>query len=151
MKVISVQPTITAGAYSAGDAVGGVMTFTCPGSNTVLLKDLYLLDDDSSPDEADLDLYIFTDSDIAVADNAAFTISQAEFLAGSFIGRVNFSTYIATPIGGEANATICEKIDQNILIPVSNGKFYGQLIANGTPTFNAIDQLVLSALIAEYA
>lgn len=84
------KPTITAGAYSANDAVGQVVSFKV-GSGTRksgIIVAATLLDMDS--EAAATDLFLFSHNVTSVADNAAFAPTDAEILR--CIGVVNFGT-----------------------------------------------------------
>lgn len=155
MKILGLKPTLDTNAYGAGDAVGGLLTFDFgrTGLHTIVLKKAEILDDLASPDSADLVLHLFTDPAMAKTDNAAFTVSNADVLAGKYIGSVTFAAadYAATALGDQANAVLAVKDSLNMLIPLTNGgKIYGQLQAVGTPTF-AATQLVVRGHFAEYA
>lgn len=144
MRVIVQQPVLTLDAYSAGDAVGGLLTFDFDyGSAPVLLKRAEILDDNSSPAEAALMLELFTDPNMAGVDATTFSISQADYLAGKYIGPITFPTYIDTVAGDnpEAQISIQDSLDQ--VIPLINGKIYGQLVCVATPTFDAADELLV--------
>jgi hypothetical protein len=152
MIIVGQTPTLDTNAYSAGDACGGLLTFDLGkvGARTVLLKRAELLDDASSPDSADMDLHLFTDATMVVADDAAFTVSAANFLAGKYLGKINFATYAATVVGTEANAVLAIQNNIDRLIPLQQGKVYGQLVCTATPTFAAA-QLTVLLHFAEYA
>lgn len=155
MKIVYQTPTLDTDAYTAGDACGGLLTFDLGrafSTDTVLLQRAELLDDAASPDSADVDLHLFTDPAMAVADDAAFTVSQADYLAGKYLGKINFATadYAATAVGTNASAVLAVKDELARLIPLTNGKVYGQLVCNATPTF-AATQLHTLLHFAEYA
>jgi hypothetical protein len=155
MKVIAQTPTITAGAYAAGDAIGGLLTFDIgDGSSikTALLKYLTLVDNAASPVSADVDLHLFTDSTMAVADNAPLTFSTANVAAGKYLGKINFvaADYALVEMA-TSGAKACTYNTVDRLLPVTNGKIYGQLQANATPTYGSTTQLILVTHFADYA
>lgn len=157
MLSVVVQPTITAGAYAAGDAVGGVLTFDCSGldgarAKTGVIKEAFILDDDAAPDSAALTLHLFTDSAMAVADNAAFSVSNTDLLAGKYLGSITLgASYAATRLGSEANALLANTTGLETFVKLDTDlKFYGQLVTEATPTFNATDQLIVGATVVEY-
>ena len=147
----SAIPTIDGTAHSAGDAMGSVMTFDFGafGTRDVTLEGVEILDDAASPDSADLTLYLFTDSDVAVADNAAFTISQADYAAGKVQATTQLTSYAATPIGTNAAAVLASVHGINRFITLTSGKIYGQLVNNAGVTI-AANQLVVQIHIADY-
>jgi hypothetical protein len=154
MKLISQTPTITAGAYSAGDAVGGLLTFDLkfPSIKTALIRRVEIMDDSPTPNDANLHLHLFTDPTIAVADNAALTIPKTAWLNGQYFGYIDFAAnaWVSTIIQADAAAEI-NIVTPNLLVPPANGKIYGQLQAVATPTFDATDDLTVLMWIGEYA
>lgn len=152
MFILGQTPTLDTDAYSAGDAVGGLLTFNAGaiGSRTMILKRAELMDDAASPDSADMDLHLFSLSSMAVADDAAFSVSAANFLAGNYLGKINFSSYSATVVGTNAAGVLSIQDNLDRLIPFQRGRVYGQLVCNGTPTFLAT-QLTVLLHFAEYA
>lgn len=155
-KLITAQPTLDTDAYTAGDCLGGLLTFATPwtaGKRTLLLKDAFILDDAATPDEADVTLFLFADSDLAGTDDAAFAISQNQFTGGDLLipDGINFTSYSDTPIGTNAGAKLAIKTGLDRLIQTDGkGNVYGQLVANGTPTF-AADQLIIALILGEYS
>lgn len=153
MKIVAQQPTLDTSAYAAGDCVGGLLTFDLGkvGARTVHIANAYILDDNSSPDSADLDLHLFAVSSMVGTDQSPFVVTQANFLAGNWLGKINFPTanYAATPIGTNA-AALLATVAANLRVPLRNGKLYGQLVATATPTF-AASQLIIALAIEEYA
>lgn len=83
-----VKPTITAGAYSANDAVGGVMTFPVGNGprRSGIIAGATLIDCDA--EGAALNLFLFSHNITSVADNAAFDPTDAEMLR--CIGVISF-------------------------------------------------------------
>lgn len=152
-RIVTQQPTLDTSAYAAGDACGGLLTFNLGRDGTdktVLLRKAELLDDAATPDEAEVVLHLFTESSVAGTDQAAFSVSQDEYLAGYYLGSITFTTYAATVVGDNSGAKICIQDDLNMLIPLNGGKVYGQLSCTGTPTF-AADQLIVALHFGEYA
>lgn len=75
---IAQTPTVTAGAYSAGDAVGGLLTFAnaarASGGGGVV-KGVVIVDD--AGQDAELELWLFDRTFTAMVDNAAWAPSEA--------------------------------------------------------------------------
>lgn len=153
MLVLSQNPTIDIDAYTAGDAVGGLLTFDLGGygARTINLHRAEILEDAASPVEGELELHLFTDSDIAVADDAAFSLTNTEYASGKYLGHITFSSYVATRAGGNAGAKVSIQDGLNRLLPLLKGKIYGQLVCTGTPNYNADDDLTVLMHFAEYA
>lgn len=75
------NPTITEGAYSANDVVGGLLEFpiNSGGSGGGILNHVRLTDADNV--KAELDLYLFNEQPTAILDNAAFAPVIADLQA----------------------------------------------------------------------
>ena len=138
-------PTITAGAYAAGDAVGGVMSILTGGiagdiANSTVLQDAQLID--RAQQNAIIKLVLFSSSPTAIADNAAFDVITAD--DAKVITVITFDTY--TDVGSR---TISEV--KNITKAVSsNTTIYGQMYTTGTPTYTATSDLRLKLWFCEY-
>lgn len=132
---LTVQPVVTAGAYSANDVVGGLMTFPIGSSflsGNVLLKRLIIGDADN--EKAAMDIWIFNTAPTAILDNASFsTISDAEIRDTCRLHlAISASDY--TTAGSNA---LGEK-DINKSIDLSGPNFYVYAVFSGTPTLGAI-------------
>ena len=147
MKVIEQTPTITAGAYSALDAVGGLLEFedACtPYSNSGKIAQAILLDD--AKQAALLYLVLFDRTFTATADNAAFAVSDADLQ--NVIGVVEFA--VADYVSINANC-YAEKLDFTELpfVLIEGGtSLFGQLfVKTSTPTYVATDDIVVKLII----
>lgn len=134
----TVAPTITAGAYSAGDVVGGLLTFDVSGApEGSLLTRALLVDDDNEKPE--LTLYLFNASPTSFADNAAFAPVVADLK--KLITKVTFATTDYVTVNSNAYAL---KEDLNDLIPANTGSIYGYLVCTATPTYTATTDIWLA-------
>ena len=80
---------------------------------------------------------------MAKVDQAPFTVSQADYEAGKFLGTINFASYAATDVGTNAGAVLAIQNNLDRVLPLVKGKIYGQLSVNaGTPTYATADQLI---------
>lgn len=150
--IIKVDPTVTAGAYSAGDALGGLLTFenalAYPKRTGVILSAV-LLDEASQDDETELVLFDRTFT--ATTDNAAFDPTDADLLnclgvisfgAGNYYNFTDNSIATVRNVGlGIRNLTEDKETTDDSAI-------YGQLVTRGTPTYVAITdiQVILTIL-----
>ena len=130
---VVVTPTISAGAYSALDAVGGLLTFTglfkeqsAGGIN------LRMVITDKSKQSKGLALILFNQTFTATADNAAFDPSDADLL--NCIGDIEVASgdYQAfadnSMVTGETNISM-----RSVTV---NGTIFGQLyLPADTPTY----------------
>jgi len=128
-------PTVTAGAYSANDAVGGLLTFAGAGPGGVI-KDVVFVDD--AGQDTTLELWLFSATFTAIADNAAWAPAEASLH--------NLVAIISTTNGawcaaGTPSANVVE-VSQRYDCP--GGSLYGQLVTRGTPTFAATDDVTVA-------
>ncbi len=133
---ISQTPTVTAGAYSANDAVGGLLTFTNAArvsGGGGILKDLLIIDD--AGQDAELELWLFSETFTAMNDNAAWDPSQADLR--KLVAIISTASGIWFDAGTESAARI-EVSQRYDLVGTS---LFGQLVTRGTLTFSATDDV----------
>lgn len=124
-------PVVTNGGYSAGDVVGGLLTFAVGGQNDggnvarLLLRD-------ADGNGAAFTAYIFNAEPTAIADNEAFALSVADF--GKLVGTVDIdaSNYLLSNTLADSG---------NVAVPykTADGNLYVYLV--GAPTFTGTDKL----------
>lgn len=139
--VVEATPIITAGAYSSGDALGGLLTF----ENVVEADgDGFTIDGlvivDKGKQDANIDLVLFDDTFTATADNAAFDPSDADLLkclgylaSGSYSDFADNSVMRRSGIGFNG-----------ILVGTS---LYGQMVVRGTPTYTSTGDITVRLYI----
>ncbi len=148
-EILTVTPVITAGAYTAGMQVGGILTFAgivrqdanMPFGTTECVEVTIL---DADKQDCAFDLKFFNKSPVlSSVDHQAFAISSANQKDQS-IGYV--------PIGSaySDNATNSASSDRNLNKPlqipntVANPtNVYGVLVCRGTPTYTTTSSLQL--------
>lgn len=136
---IDVVPTITAGAYSAGDALGGRLEFNGAShgaGESGVVEAVRIVD--RAAQGMDTDLILFDQAFTATADNAAFDPSDADLenMVGQ-ISLLNTENYIAYTDNGV-------KYISGLTVPfitVGDDVLYGQLVTQGTPTYAAITDI----------
>ena len=137
-KTISASPVITAGSYSAGDAVGGLITFVnaarVSGGGGVL-KQVVLVDD--AGQDAEMELWLFNATFTAIADNLAWAPSEADL---EKLICVVSTTDGAWRAAGTPSANVIEVAQRYDLTGTS---MFGQLVTRGTPTFAATDDVTV--------
>ena len=138
------KPTITAGAYSAGDAVGGLLTF----ANAALVSgaggfvtDMQIVDD--AGQDAALELWLFDQTFTAMTDNAAWAPSEADL--------ENLIAIITTADGawfaaGTPSVARVECLQRYALAATS---LFGQLVTRGTPTYAATDDITVKIGVSQ--
>ena len=144
---LSVTPTVsTTPAYTAKDAIGGLMTFSnavraSGGSGTLMAVQVV----DKDQEMKDADLVLFDRSITATTDNAVFDPTDAEL--ANCVGWV--------PLGAGMYADFNDNsvlaVNNIGLDFVSNGTdLIGQLVARGTPTFTATSDIVVTLTIWQH-
>lgn len=141
-------PTITAGAYAAGDAVGGLLTFAnmmdfdpnyANDFKAVVTK--LLIEDKASHTPVEFNLILFDSTFTPTADNSPFpTTNPTEtFLGTNFQGHIPILTDKWVDLNG------CNLFTDKPMLEVESvdGNIYGQLVAVGAPTFESTSDLVI--------
>ena len=144
-NVIAVTPTITAGAYSAKDAVGGLLTFAAAARKAAgmgVIESLVVIDNDS--ENAELLLVLFDRTFTAMVDNAAFDPSDADLancVGWICIGAGKHYTF--------ADNSVATVIDQPLQfkLAAAGTSLFGQLMCIGTPTYTAVSDLTIKLSI----
>ena len=137
IDIVRVTPTVTAGAYSANDVVGGTLTFT--GATRGLIRGVTLVDQAKQAGAYQLILFDSTPTDIA--DNGAYDIADADLL------KVVGAIHLTDTAGADKFDFTDNKIymRQGLALPfkrVDNAAaLYGFLIALGTPTYAATNDV----------
>ena len=130
-------PTVTAGAYTANDNVGGLLTFANAArvsGGTGVIKQITIVDDASQ--SADLELWLLDQTFTAGADNAVWTPVEAELH--------NLVTVISTTDGtwftAGATGTVCV-VEVARHYTLTGTSLFGRLVTRGTPTYVATDDV----------
>ena len=135
---ISQTPTVTVGAYSAGDAVGGLLTFANAGrfsGGGGVAKNIILIDDAGT--DVAMELWLFSETFTAMADNAAWAPSQADLR--KLIGVV----YSSDGAWAAAGTPSINDIEISKRYDLAGTSMFGQLVTRGTPTFAATDDVTV--------
>jgi hypothetical protein len=134
--VVTVTPTLsTGGTYSANDYVGTnatPMTFAVGRKNggTGALISAVLVD--AAVQSVAAELWLFDTTVTTPADNAAWTITDAEAL--TCIGVIPFSTYYASATNGVAMGNVGAGIP--FACSSGNANIFGALVTRGAPVYN---------------
>lgn len=137
----TITPTVTAGAYVAGDNVGGLLTF--PNSSRAVggggvIKDVIIIDD--AGQDAEMELWLFDQTFTAGADNAPWAPVEAELH--------NLMTVITTAdidymAAGTPSVVVVEVAKRFDCVGTS---LFGRLVTRGTPTFAAVDDVTVKLM-----
>ena len=143
---ITQTPTITAGAYAAGDAVGGLLTFAdavrTNGGGGIVSK-VVIIDD--AAQLAPLDLVLFNQTFTATADNAAFDPTDADLQ--HCIGYIDIAATDYANFNDNAVAAKSTGLRMPYPIILSGTSLFGQLVVRGAPTYAATDDLTIKLTI----
>jgi len=144
-KEIKVIPTITAGIYSAGDAVGGLLTFAAAASvykGEGDITKLVIVDD--AKQDAILDLWLFDQTFTAMVDNAAWAPSDADL--ENCIGVLHIVA--ADYEDGSDNSVATLECDFAFTLVAAGTSLFGQLVSpTSTPTYAATDDLTVKITV----
>lgn len=138
--MISVVPGITAGAYIAKDAVGGLMTFANAvraAGGTAILNSIVIGDNDD--EKAGLELWLFSQDPTAVADNAPMDFPDASMAYLQGIVPIATADYYSLLDNGAA----CLR-GVGLEFKCAATSLFGQLKCTGTPTYTAISDLTVT-------
>ena len=168
VRSVAVTPTVTAGAYSANDQVGGVQTIDlgvnseAAGSSSSKGK---MADDaftlltltvvDKAKQDAELVVSFFNTSPTAAGDNAAYSLSDADAVA-YHLGDVTVSTYVDHNACSVATLSLSDcglslkTLTKTSEIAGSTGdsRLYAVVKTTGTPTYGSTSDLVFKYTFA---
>jgi len=140
---ISQTPTISAAAiYAAGDAVGGLLTFAnaarVSGGGGVI-KNMIIIDDDK--ETGALELWLFKATFTPTADNAAFTVSDADL--ENCIGVISTANgdWFAAANNQVADVETSKRYD------LTGTSMFGQLVTRGTQTYTATTDITVKVAL----
>jgi len=143
---VEVPITVTTGAYTANDVVGGTLS-------TDFLKqvkgggDIYavrLVDDDD--EKAAFTLYVFNAAPSTIANDAAHAPTEADWL--KFMGTIAIAASDYDANGAEACALVYGRgssaSSENVMFDnLSDGKLYFRLVCTATPTYTDANDLTM--------
>lgn len=139
-KSIRVTPTISTGAYTAQDQVGGLQTITNGlRINTKTGAGLSLTIIDKSKQGAEIVVFFFKSAPtIDSSDNAAIDIDDAD-IAAHCIGWAKVDTYESTAAESVGVAT---SVNLHLTTDDAQGDLFAVAKTNGTPTYAGTTDLV---------
>jgi hypothetical protein len=126
-------PTITAGAYSANDVIGGLQEIDINASSGGTIRRVNLIDDDS--EAAAMVLYFFDQQPSTIADNAAFAPTVADLK--KLIGTVTVGAGDYVTVNSNDYAVLN---DINLDYAISD-TIWVYAVVTGTPTYTATTDL----------
>jgi hypothetical protein len=134
-----VNPTITLDAYTAGDVVGGLLTFDLSQltTNGGLLNNLVLIDEDSQAEA--YKLYLFDALPSTITNDAAFAPTIADLTKLRTVITIATADYVTVN-----SMDYVLKEDINVIFSTAVGALYGYLVATDTPDYANTDALWLA-------
>lgn len=130
---IDIEITTSAGAYTAGDVIGGLLDFSalCGGGGGGVIRTIILSDDANQ--DAVLDLHLFSAKPTAIANGDPFATGFAFADLVKRIKKISIASGDYEDINSNAQA-----IMDGLNISHGSGQLWGYLVANGsTPTYGA--------------
>lgn len=141
---IAQTPTVTAGAYSANDCVGGVLTFANAARTSGeggFITDVMIVDD--AGQDVALELWLFDQTFTSPGDNAAWAATEAELH--------NLVAIYSTDDGqwrAAGTPSVCH-LKEVARFQAAATSLFGQLVTRGTPTFAATDDVTVMIKVAQ--
>lgn len=144
-KIVTPTITVSTGAYTAGDSIGGKITLedamrvnSPHAKGTGVLSGLTLLDRSNQKPEMTIFLFESDPSVATITDNAAFVFSTDDV---NVVGMIIVATADWTTINSKA---VAELSNLNIVVKAVGGaNLYAGLVATGAPDFAATTDLQL--------
>jgi hypothetical protein len=141
---IAVTPTVTAGAYSANDCVGGELTFANAARTAGeggFITDVSIVDD--AGQDVALELWLFDQTITSPGDNAAWAATEADLhnLVGIWATDDGQWRAAGTP-------SVCH-LKELARFQAIGTSLFGQLVTRGTPTFAATDDVTVKIKVAQ--
>jgi hypothetical protein len=147
---VTVAPTVTAGAYSAGFCVGGLETFTgaarTGGPGSGMAQSAAIIDVSGQDSAIDLVLFNANPTNSTFVDHAACTVNNADL--GKIIGIAQATD--CTLVGATAPG-VCQSQQQSVPFALGGGNtsLYAVAIARGTPTYLATTSVTVRLTLLE--
>ena len=136
----TLNPAITAGAYSANDVVGGLLEFDLAEltANGGILDAVQVTD--KGTQSAAMKLFLFESQPATIANNDAFAPSDAE--NATIFAIVTISTYTTL-----TNSRVCISDTIQRVFSTTKGKIWGYLVCDATPTFASVSDIFVTLRI----
>ncbi len=130
-----VAPTVTAGAYSANDVVGGRMQFA--GLRQGTLQSVTICD--NAAQAVDYVIVLFESQPTNIADNATFDIADAD------LAKIVYQDTLTSASSRQAFTDNSYHFIYNLDVPLQglSSDIWGFLITTGTPTYAATSDITV--------
>ncbi len=146
-KTITQTPAVTTSpAYTAGDNVGGLLTFADAAAETGLggvIKQVEIIDD--AGQDVELELWLFDTTLTAGNDNAAWAPTEAQLHTEVTIISTEDSAqgWIAGGTPSVISIEVARRYD------CTGTSLFGRLVTRGTPTFAATDDITVRIMLLQ--
>jgi hypothetical protein len=144
-------PTITAGAYTAGDALGGLLTFAnaarVAGGRGEIVK-VTIIDD--AKQSAPIDIVLFDRTLTATADNSPFDPSDADLQ--NCLGYISVAATDYAEFNDNGTATKASGLQMPFAYDLAGGvtSLFGQLVIRNGDTYAATDDITVKITVRRY-
>ena len=138
------NPTVTAGAYSADDNVGGLLTFALAAKATGgggVIKNVLIVDD--AGQDAELELWLFDTTFTAGTDNDAWAPTEAQLHTLITVITTADGTYYAGGTPSVCDIEVARRYD------CTGTSLFGRLVTRGTPTYVATDDVTVRIMLLQ--
>ena len=147
---VAATPTITAGAYAAGDQVGGINTLTsvvrANGGSGAIVNAVVI---DKGVQAAELELWLFRISPtLAGSDNNAFDIADGPLVAATPAGVIRFATYYSATSSSVALADT-GTLPLGFTCAAADANLYGVFVTRSAPTYASTSDLVVALFVVQ--
>lgn len=139
--------TVTsASAYTAGDSVGGLITFsgvTCPTSHNGRIISVQVFDLANNAVAYDLVLFSAAPTTSTITNKTAFALTQADW--PNALPDINLATtdhFTYTTSGQSSLSSLGSSAYSTTTTPIA-GILYGVLVTGGTPTFTGTGSVAI--------
>ena len=146
-RPVAAAPTVTAGAYSANDVLGGLMEFQIPWEPGAGFVDSVRVVDDADQ-KAAMTLWLFNAAPTAILDNAAFAPTVADLK--KVVGKIAIAASDYTTLNGNAVALKALNSDGQTSFYCPNGILYAYAVPSATPTYAAVTDIQIELRMYRY-
>jgi len=141
---VSQQPTISTGAYAAGDALGGLLTFANAASvagGGGLITKVVIIDEDQ--ELTPIDLVLFDQTFTATADNAPFDPSDAD-LANCIgyidVAATDYADFVDNSVAAKSSGL---RMPFPFKLTAGGTSLFGQMVVRDAATYTATDDITI--------
>jgi len=137
-----VTPTVTAGAYTANDVVGGLLTFG--GLRNGTLQAITICD--NATQAVNYLLVLFESAPTTIADNATFDIADAD------LDKIIYQDSLTSASERQAFTDNSYHYLYGLSVPLwsAGGTVYGFLITTSTPTYAATSDITVTLQVKDF-